>query len=81
MQNNNTDTIRAWSLKSCLEEQHDRTLQAGGLSSSQQISCHRRVRIALSGAAGFNIIICADLEALTAALQHGNQMLFVCLTD
>ncbi len=65
----------------CLEEQHDRALQAGGLSSSQQISCHRRVRIALSGAAGFNIIICADLEALSAALQHGNQMLFVCLTD
>lgn len=39
------------------------------------------MRIALSGAARFNIIIWADLEALTAALQHGNQMLFVCLTD
>lgn len=74
-QNNNTDAIRARNLKFGWNH------QAGRLSSPQQISCHKRVRIALSGAAGFNIIIWADLEALTAVQQHGNQMLFVCLTD
>lgn len=78
-QNNNTNTVRAWSLKFFWN--HDRPLQAGCLSSPQQKSCHKRVRIVLSGAAGFNIIIWADLEALTVVRQHGNQMLFVCLTD
>jgi len=60
---------------------HDRPLQAGCLSSPPQISWHEHVRIVLSGEAAFNIIIWADLEALTAAQQHGNQILFVCLTD